>query len=112
MEKNGKDFDRGDLARAIAAAYGDQLLDTEGPEQMALIVLGAIAELIPQAVSEFGHVEIHNFGTFNLKNDMVFVGRSDTGVPDFVPSGSNKVKFKAAPKLLERISSLTGRPTE
>lgn len=104
MDKIGLDFDRGDLARAIAEKNG---IDTN----IVLSVLSEVPTVIASALSEFGHVEWHEFGVFNLERRAPRKGHDfKTGETIDIPA-RHKVVFHAAPYMRAEIQDITGEIT-
>lgn len=112
MNIQGTEFDRGDLAREIAARYGDDLDNAQTQEAAVLVVLAAIPVVLAEALAEFGRVEIHDLGTFSLQNRQRSAGNDESGNPVFEPTGYDKIAFRSAPLVETLVTSVTGRPVE
>ncbi len=114
MKKEGAEFDRGDLARHIS----EQTIFTdphgepwpEGyiiSERDALSVLKIIAGAIPDAIAEFGRVEIKDLGVFTLEHRAADSGTLPDGTPWETPE-RNKIVFRPAPAFKQIIAERTG----
>lgn len=114
MKKEGAEFDRGDLARHIS----EQTIFTdpngepwpEGyiiSERDALSVLKIISSAIPDAIAEFGRVEIKDLGVFTLEHRAADSGTLPDGTPWETPE-RNKIVFRPAPAFKQIIAERTG----
>lgn len=114
MKKEGAEFDRGDLARHIS----EQTIFTdphgepwpEGyiiSERDALSVLKIIAGAIPDAIAEFGRVEIKDLGVFTIEHRAPDSGVTPDGDKWETPE-RNKIVFRAAPAFVKIIEDRTG----
>ncbi len=109
MNKIGTEFDRGDLAREIAGRYADQMAGS--PEDIATIVLKGLGNVLPDALSQFGRIELHGIGTFHLERRAPRKGRDfKTGEQVEIPE-RQKVIFDASLFVSEVIEQRTGVPT-
>lgn len=102
MEKQGKDFDRGDLIRHISAETGIG-------EDTCLEVLRRASSGIAEALVEFERVEIYDLGVFQIEGR-----KADSGV---LPNGETwnaperlKVVFRPANGLKQIISERRNFP--
>lgn len=101
MEKQGRDFDRGDIARNIAEKTG---LD----EHDVLSVLKALPSTLADALTEFGAVEYIGLGVFHLderkaRKGYDFASRETIEIPERL-----KVTFQAAPFVCEIVADRRG----
>ena len=104
MVKQGTEYDRGDIARAISETTGIDEADV-------LDVLKALPHLLASALCEFGRVEIRDLGTFTLATRAASKGHNfATGETMEIPE-HKKVKFKSAPVVRHIISERTGSAT-
>lgn len=114
MKKEGAEFDRGDLARHIS----EQTLfsDPHGEpwpegyiisERDALSVLKIISGAIPDAIVEFGRVEIADFGVFTLEHRAADSGVTPDGERWETPE-RNKIVFRPSPAFKQIIAERTG----
>lgn len=114
MKKIGEDFDRGDLARYIseqtlfADAHGEPW--PEGyiiSERDALSVLKIISSAIPDAIAEFGRVEIKDLGVFTIERRAADSGVTPDGERWETPE-RNKIVFRPSPAFKQIIAERTG----
>lgn len=114
MKKEGAEFDRGDLARHIseqtlfADPHGEPW--PEGyviSERDSLSVLKIISSAIPDAIVEFGRVEIKDLGVFTLEHRAADSGTLPDGTPWETPE-RNKIVFRPAPAFKKIIAERTG----
>lgn len=112
MNKQGSEFDRGDLAREIVARFGDQMDDAETQEDAVLTVLKGISAILPDALAEFGRIEWHDLGVFAVQARQRKTGEDEEGNPLFEPTGTDKISFRPAPFVESILSSRTGRTVE
>ena len=112
MNKIGPEFDRGDLAREIAASYGDDLDNAKTQEDAVLVVLAAIPAVLAEALGEFSRVEWHDLGVFSIQNRQHKTGEDESGNPVFEPTGTDKIAFRSAPLVESLVTSVTGRVIE
>lgn len=96
MEKQGSEFDRGDLVRHISSETGIG-------EDTCLEVIKRASSAIADALVEFERVEIHDLGVFQIEGR-----KADSGV---LPNGKTwnaperlKVVFRPANTLKQIIS--------
>lgn len=102
MNIQGKEFDRGDLARHIAEKTGV-------PEADVLKVIEWTAVSIADAIAEFDRVEIHDFGTFTTKDLQPDSGTLPNG-QDWEASARAKVVFKPAKAFREQLANRLQKP--
>ena len=110
MQEN--EFDRADLAEAIAARIVVQ--DQDGLQQKhttedIIDVLRAFASCLSDALVEHQRVEIHELGVFRLQPKDADSGNTPDGVAWSTPP-RNKVDFDAAPFVCRIVSERTGIP--
>lgn len=102
MKIQGKEFDRGDLARHIAEKTGYS-------EKVCLEVLEWTAVSIADAIAEFDRVEIHDFGTFTTKDLQPDSGTLPDGQQWEAPARA-KVIFKPAKAFREQLANRLQKP--
>jgi nucleoid DNA-binding protein len=102
MNIQGKEFDRGDLARHIAENTGI-------PEETCLQVIEWAAIGIADAIVEFDRVEVHNFGVFTVDNVAADSGTLPDGQPWEAPERL-KVVFRPAKQFREQIARRMLKP--
>ena len=112
MTKEGAEFDRSDLIREIVARYGDAIAEAATPAEATLLVLKAFSAILPDALAEFGRVELHDIGTFTIEARQRKTGEDEEGNPMFEPTGVDKIAFRPASFIASLVSSRTGRPLE
>lgn len=102
MEKQGKEFDRRDLARHISSETGIG-------EDTCLEVIKRASAAIADALVEFERVEIHDLGVFHIEGR-----KADSGV---LPNGETwsaperlKVVFRPANGMKQIISQRRNFP--
>lgn len=97
MEKQGKEFDRGDLIRHIAEKTGIPAADVQK-------VIEWVPITIADAINFFGRCEIKDFGVFATKDVAADKGFLPDGEPWAAPPRL-KVRFSAAPAMKEQIAN-------
>lgn len=107
MNKQGEIYDRGDVAREIAARYGDQMDDAETQEQALVLALKGLSAVLPDALAEFRSVQIHDLGVFALEPRYRYTGNDESGNPLFEATGESQVVFRPAPFLKEILAART-----
>lgn len=112
MTKTGAEYDLGDLIREIVARYGDQMDNAETQADAIRIAMKGFAAILPDALAEFGRVELHDIGTFAVEARQRKTGADENGNPTFEPTGADKIAFRPAPLIASLVSSRTGRPLE
>lgn len=108
MNKIGPEFDRGDLAREIAARYGDDLDNAKTQEDAVLVVLKGLAAILPDALAELGRVDVHELGVFAVVPKYRQVGEDENGSPLFEATGEERVTFRPAPFLKSILEQRRG----
>jgi len=86
IPKQGSEFDRGDLARAIEERDGL-------PHAAVHLYLEKVAAILPEILGEHGRIEIAGLGVFTLGQKY----RKEEG--QFVPTGKKKIRFRPAADL-------------
>lgn len=108
-----KEFDRSDLAEALAA----RVVDFD-PEEGAtprhtkgeiIELLGHLGEVLAEALAEHSRVEIHEIGVFKLDQREAREGVTPDGNAWQTPE-RKKVEFDAAPRLATAIQEITNTP--
>jgi nucleoid DNA-binding protein len=118
MNKQGSEFDRGDLIAHICE--NTQVVDHGGggepypedyriPKDVVSEVVRAVPETISQALAEFGRVEIAGFGVFALQEREPDSGVLPDGSPWSTPHRF-KIVFRPAPAFCATVSEATGMP--
>lgn len=105
MNKQGSEFDLGDLVREVADRTEQTATDVKH-------VLSTAFDVIAEALAEeeTHRVELHGVGVFRLR------WRKDrtttlNGTEYLVP-GHHRIIFKAAPAFAELVSEITGEPAK
>lgn len=117
MEKQGKEFDLGDLARAIVGIHGPQILYSISHDDDFIksirLVLEAVPDIVGRALAEFDEhrVEWPGFGSFALeargpRKGRNFVTKEQVDIP-----ARDKIVFNTSPLLAEKVENITGRET-
>lgn len=112
MNKQGSEFDRGDL---IAHIQDNTPVDgpyPEGyriPEDFVTAIVKAVPDTISQALAEFGRVEIAGFGVFALEERVPDAGVLPNGEAWNTPQRF-KIVFRPAPAFCATVSEATGMP--
>jgi nucleoid DNA-binding protein len=112
MKKQGAEFDRGDLARHLAddTVIVDATDYTQLSEAEYVQILNNISRALPDALVEFGRVEIHGLGVFALELRQPDSGKLPDGTPWTTPE-RYKVVFRPSEAFVQIIASRTGMPT-
>lgn len=112
MEIQGKECDRGDIAREIVRRFGPQIGAADSAQEVVDAVLDALPAVIADAIVQFGgRVEFHELGVFTIKQRKARKGRNLlTGETITIPE-HQKVTFKAAAQLRETVEALTQKHT-
>lgn len=104
MKIKGTECDLGDIASEIHKRYGL-------PEATCYSVIQKFFEVLPDALAEFGRVEINNGGVFHLEARAARYGRNfATGEPVVIPN-RDEITFSASPAVTDVVKNRTGRPT-
>lgn len=103
-EKVGAEFDRTDMAHAIAERTG---INAHNVTE----VLKALAGVLPDALVQFGgRIEIHGLGVFRLEDRAPRSGNDPHGEP-FETGNRQEIVFHASPGINEIITDRTGIET-
>lgn len=97
MQKEGKEFDRGDLIRHIAEKTGLPIAEVQKVVEWVPIT-------IADAINFFGRAEIKDFGTFTTATVAADKGFLPDGEPWAAPERL-KIKFRAAPAIKEQVAN-------
>jgi len=109
----GTECDRGDLARHLAedTVIVDAANDyTQLSEAEYIQILNNISNALPDALVEFGRVEIHGLGVFALELRQPDSGKLPDGTT-WTTQERNKVVFRPSEAFVQIIASRTGMPT-
>lgn len=104
MKIQGTECDLGDIAREIQERYGI-------PEATCYSVIQKFFAVLPDALSEFGRVEIDKGGVFHLEARAARYGRNfATGESMIIPN-RDEITFSASQAVTDVVQERTGRPT-
>lgn len=117
MQKQGNEFDLGDIARGIVDKAGPEILhaisDEKDFSKVVKMILEEVAPVVSEALAEFDEhrVEWAGLGSFMLEERSPRKGRNfDTGGTVDIPK-RDKVVFNTSPLFAERVELKTGRDT-
>lgn len=111
MKKEGPEYDLGDLSAEIAERYETAIRNAETVQEIVDVVLKAFAAVLPDALSEYSRVELHQIGVFSLANRAARKGRNFGTGDEVVIPARQKVEFHSAPALSKIIEDRTGVDT-
>ena len=104
IENVGAEFDRTDMAHAIAERTGINPISV-------IEVLKGLASVLPDALVQFGgRVEIHGLGVFRLEDRAPRSGNDPQGEP-FETGNRQEIVFHAGPDINTTVTKRTGIET-